>query len=171
METTVTEALQELKTIQKRIQSKRDGILQYTTRSGDKVDPLQKEAGGSKGWIDRERQAIRDLQTRFVRLRTAILLSNLQTELELHGDKRTIAEWLVWRREQQRDEGQFLQGIGQSIGRARNRSYVGEDKEPDVVVNVDEGQLREDAEKFVQLSSDLDGKLSLLNATTTIEVE
>src|SRR5579863_1653454 len=62
---TITEALAEIKTINKRLESKRESVRNYIARDVRVRDPLEKE-GGSAEFIKRERQAIIDLEERIV---------------------------------------------------------------------------------------------------------
>ena len=58
---TITEALAEIKTIEKRIDKKRQSLQPYIARMDGVKDPLEK-SGGSAAFIKAERQAIGDLQ-------------------------------------------------------------------------------------------------------------
>ena len=95
---TITEALAEIKTINKRLQTKRQNTLQYVARDARVKDPLERE-GGSVEFLKRERQSIKDLEQRVVAIRTAIQRSNLETRTTIAGRELSIAEWLTWRRE------------------------------------------------------------------------
>jgi hypothetical protein len=178
MATTITEALQELKTIQKRLEVKRQSLMQYIARDARVKDPLERE-GGSVEFIRRERQAIGDLEQRVVNIRTAIQRANLSTSLTLNGTGRTVAEWLTWRREVSAGTKNFLTSMVNGIRNTRGElqkkglKLVESDNSAapgDVVVHVDEKALLEQQENMEQLLGDLDGKLSLLNATTVIDV-
>lgn len=178
MALTITEALQELKTIQKRLDVKRQSLMQYIARDARVKDPLERE-GGSVEFIRRERQAIGDLEQRIISIRTAIQSVNLKTSLALNGSSRTVAEWLTWRREVSQGTKNFLTAMVNGIRQVRSEVQkkgsrtVESDAAAapgDVVVHVDEKTLLEQQESMEQLLGDLDGKLSLLNATTVIDV-
>ena len=68
---TITEALAETKTIDKRISKKRTFVTDYLFRQDALRDPLEKE-GGSVAAIEATRQAIGDLEKRLVDIRRAI---------------------------------------------------------------------------------------------------
>jgi len=175
---TITEALAEIKTIGKRIEKKRQNIQQYLARQDVIRDPLEKD-GGSRAVIVRERQAIGDLQERIVGLRKAIAHANATTPVEIDGLSRSIAEWLTWRREVAPTEKSFLQGV--QNGLASMRKEAGQKQltvkpvperggEPtDILVNIDESQLSKDIEHIETVLGTLDGRLSLLNATTFVK--
>lgn len=177
---TITEALAEIKTIGKRIEKKRSSIGNYTGRDARVKDPLERE-GGSVEFIKRERQAITDLENRVVSIRTAIQKSNLETRTKIGGEEKSVSEWLTWRREVAPGRQSFIQITIQGINNMRSKiQKEGKNLLPakdegnatpgDVVVHLDEKELHEQAEQMEQTLGELDGRLSLLNATTVIEV-
>lgn len=173
MGVTITEALAEIKTINKRLDKKRAFVLSHATRDDKLRDPLEKD-GGSSSVLDQERQSIKDLETRVVRLRNAINVSNQSTTLTVAGDTRPVAEWLTWRREVMPAYRKFLVSLNSTIQSERHSASYGrrgEDDQSNMVVNVDERALGEEAEKLEEILGSLDGQLSLLNATTAVEVE
>jgi|SRR5208337_773954 len=177
---TITEALAELKTINKRLLTKRNSTLQFVARDIRAKDPLERE-GGSVEFLKRERQGIADLEKRFVLIRTAIQKSNLETLTSIGGHIMSVAEWLTWRREISSGSREYINILQSNIKGLRDkmqkegRSLVSADKESsggpaDVVVHLNEKELIEEIEVFDTLLGELDGRLSLLNATTTIEL-
>src|SRR5690348_13210593 len=115
---TITEALAELTTINKRIEKKRQTIKAFLWRPDMARDPLVKE-GGSVEYITRERQAIKDLQERHVRIRMAIQQANQHTDVTVNGVTRTLADWLTWRKEISSSETTFLTDVRTVLERAR----------------------------------------------------
>lgn len=179
MQTTITEALAELKTIQKRIDKKRQFVLSYLGRQEAARDPLEKD-GGSVASIKAERQSISDLQERTVRIRRAIQLANEGTQIVIEGESRTIADWLVWRREVapklQEFLGQIRGGIENARSQAKKRDVrvveAGQQADfNDIIINVSEAELASDIERIEVVLGTLDGQLSLKNATITISVD
>lgn len=174
---TITEALAEIKTIVARIQKKREAVMRYFARDTRLRDPLEKD-GGSIEFVTRERQGIKDLEDRLVAIRCAIQASNLETLLVVGDFKRPVAAWLNWRREISEGAKGFIGTMTATLNKVRQEAIKqglklteGESKEMgEVVVAVNERQLAKESEGMEQLLGDLDGKLSLLNATTTIEV-
>lgn len=175
---TITEALAELNTLSKRIRKKQDSVYQYLYRQDIYKDPLEKE-GGCRKFIDEQRQGIKDLQDRVVRIRTAIARSNDKSELTVNDRTMTVAEWLTWKREISHDHSLFLSTLQSRLNMARRDAQrkglslvqVGDSSKPeDVVVNVDETKLAKEIEDNEIILGELDGKLSLVNATTVIEV-
>jgi hypothetical protein len=177
-QTTITEALAELKTIDKRIAKKREFVLGYLLRQEMFKDPLEKD-GGSVSAIKRELQSIHDLEERKIVIRRAVQRANEQNTIAVGRQSRTIADWLVWRREVAPVQQTFLANIRTKIEQARQEaarkgaglSASAESAKPnDVIVNVNEQELAREIEALEEILGTLDGQLSLRNATLTIDV-
>lgn len=176
---TVTEALAELRTIGKRLEKKRGFVRGYLWRQEMRRDPFEKE-GGAWEVLARERQAIGDLEERVVVLRRAITEANLSTELDVLGEVRSVYDWLTWRREVSEGRRGFLGGLQSELSGMRSEAarrgvrVTARGDEPadhqDIVVNVSEKELAESAERLEEILGVLDGKLSLVNALTVVEV-
>jgi hypothetical protein len=177
MPITITEALADIKTTAKRIESKRAFVLSYVGRPDGIRDPLDKD-GGSVESIRREEQAIGDLEARIVSLRRGIQRANDATVVEVAGVQHSISDWLVWRRDVAPKRTEFLAKLRQTLASIRQNARQqgfnvikpGEtaEKQQDVVINVDEGALARDIEAMEKIKGDLDGVLSLKNATVQI---
>lgn len=171
---TITEALAELKTLEKRISAKREFIRSYFIRTDNLKDPFEKD-GGSEKKVQEEQQALSDLETRAVTLRRAIQSANEATVVTVGKTEMTIADWLVWRRDIAPSRERFLKDLRMKLTQSRdmiNRQFM-----PDVngtkinlVVNIDEGQLNKQIEEMEKIAGELDGQLSLKNATVMVEV-
>lgn len=174
---TITEAIAEIVTISKRLEKKQQFILGNLTRQNLLRDPLEKE-GGQSQVIARETQSIMDLCERLVALRTAVNSANMRNTVTVLGETKTLAEWIVWKRE----VAPFLVGHYnqlrsriEAIGQDARRKGVDVAKgEPvamtDIIVNVDQMQLARNIEHLEEVLGTLDGALSVKNATTTIEL-
>jgi len=181
METTITEALAEIKTIEARLGKKRESIIPYLARGGQLRDPMEDIDGGSAEFIRRERQAINDLEERVIRIRTAVQAKNQEVTLTLGERTRTLAGWLTWRREISEGQKQYLAQLFQTIQHTRNQArgrqvvQAGDTSagkpEETVIINVKESELTAEIEAIEKTLGDLDGKLSLLNATTKITID
>jgi hypothetical protein len=178
---TVTEGLAELKTLQKRIEKKREYVGGLLLRSDGIRDPVEKD-GGSVEVVKRERQAIADLETRHVAIRTAIQRMNHATPITVSEVTKTIAEWLTWRKEIAPGHGAHLQKMRQSILSARSQAQQKgwgmrtatevntAAQMTDVLVNVDEAALAKETEQLETILGTLDGQLSLRNATVMMDI-
>lgn len=179
MSITITEALAELKLIKSKVEKKKNFILANVARQEGAKDQLEK-SGGTTAVLAQELQAVGDLQERLVKIRTAIATANSSTSVEIGGVKRTIAEWLIWRRDVapliKNFEKDLAMGIGRVKAEAQRSGYQivknGEaaSKPTDVIVEVDEMKLQQNAENTQEILDTLDGKLSLHNATVQVEV-
>lgn len=179
MKITITEALAEVKTIGKRIEKKKEFIAAYVLRQEMVRDPLEKHGGSAKA-LAAELQGIGDLHERLIRIRAAVQHSNLATSLTIGKTTRVVADWLTWRKEVAPGLQKFIMQLRADIEKNRQQlrtkgvtvgAVSAEMKPTDVIVNIDEGNLASSAEALEETLGTLDGKLSLLNATTTVEID
>lgn len=175
---TITEALQEIKTIDARIQKKQEFIFAFLFRQNNQRDPHEKD-GGSAVLIAKERQSINDLLERKILIRNAINVANSENQISVNGQNRSIAEWLIWKRDVAptlkrvlNETSARLQSMRQDVQR-RGLSVTNtapSEVTLDVVVNVNENELSKQIESLEETMSTLDGQFSLKNATIKIEV-
>ena len=117
---------------------------------------------------------------RMISIRRAIQNVNASSKISINGRERSIADWLVWRRDVAPGAQNFLRALNQSVQDARNeakRRGLGVQKgegqvemPTDIVLYINEKKLNKDIEDLEVTLGDLDGKLSLKNATLTIDV-
>jgi hypothetical protein len=174
---TITEALAEIKLIDAKVEKQRLSIRTFLTRPEALKDPLAKD-GGSEKYIAETFQSIKDLEERKVRLRRAIAQANEETTVTVGKTTKSIADWLVWRREVAPTRQVFLTQVRQTIDAARreaasrltqvtvNGSVTNVPQE--IVVNLSEVLLAEETEQVSDILATLDGQLSLKNATVSI---
>jgi hypothetical protein len=179
MPMTITEGLAEIKTISKRLDTKKASVIQYLARQANLKDPLEKD-GGSVEFIAREFQAYNDLNERIIAIRKGIAAANDATNITIRDKTRTISEWLTWRRDVMPAERVILNQMRMVLQNIRQQaqrggvavvSVVNADKEPaatDWIVNISEKDLAEDIEALDETEGALDGQLSLKNATVLI---
>lgn len=177
---TITEGLAELKTMEKRIAKKRESIQMYLVRQDGIKDSI-KDEGGSIEFVRKEMQAITDLEYRHVQIRVAIQKTNQATMVTIDEDTKIIAEWLTWRKEIAPGSQGFVTKLRKQLVDAKTQAQTKgwgvaqpgvEAPSPlALVVNISESDLARDAEHFETVLGTLDGKLSLLNATTLIGIE
>src|SRR6185436_1338276 len=180
---TITEALAEIKTLGKRMEKKRGTVGQYIARNDRIRDPFEKD-GGSAKVLAAEMQSLIDLETRLVRIRLAIQAANHRIEITLGGMTRTIAGWLTWRKEVAPQRQAFLAGRTNALVRMRKDVQqkgmtvgasasvtVGPDTTENITIAVDEFALMQESETLTTVLGDLDGQLSLKNATELITIE
>lgn len=189
MAMTITEALAEIKTIGKRLEKKRQAVIDNLGRDSRMKDPLADGNGmSSLKFVASERQAIDDLEKRIVAIRTAIQSSNLTVRCKVGDREMPVQDWLNFRREISVGRQQFLMHINQSIKQLRAQAQAkggkvtfagvaqqtnvttGEQQPVEILLNLNERDLLTEQETLEQTLGELDGKLSLLNATTIVEV-
>lgn len=178
-QTTITEALAEIKLVNAKIEKKKAFVLQYLARQDGVKDPLEKQGGSFKA-VESELQAINDLFKRVIKIRLGINDANAKTTLTILDKSLTVAEWLVWKRDVAPKQKDILNSLQINIGNLRNQArkqgqnvmMSGQQPESpaDFIVNVDELALAKQIEALQEMTDSLDGKLSLHNATTTVEV-
>lgn len=174
---TITEALAEIPTIEKRIEKKHEFILNYLYRQSSVRDPHEKD-GGSAVLITREKQAIQDLQLRLIKIRSLIQKANSENMITIGEQTKSIVDWLTWRREVAPKHQRFLQDqiskINQMRQNAARQGVNVTDKDAgfssDFVVNVNERELADQIEELENTLGVLDGQLSLKNATIFIDL-
>jgi len=173
---TITEGLQEIKTLLKRIEKKRAFVKGYLWRQNQIRDPHDK-IGGSHILIKQERQAIKDLEDNIIDIKRKIDTANATTVVTICDETRSIAEWLIWRRELAKNRKHFLESMLSTIQSARSQaaqkglgvSDAGSKAgDFDVIVNINEKALADDIENLETITSTLDGQLSQKNATVNI---
>lgn len=180
-QTTITEALAELKTLGKRVESKRAFILSYVARQEIVRDPLANQ-GGSDAAIKAERQSVADLEERAVTIRLAINAANVATLVTVGSTTRSIAGWLTWRRDVAPKVKAFqatlrnqIMGVRQQAQQkgmqiVQNNQSGSDASDKNIIINVDEKALAEEIEAMETTLGTLDGLLSLKNATVLIDI-
>lgn len=174
MQTTVTEALAELKIIKDRLPKVTQRLEPYLLRPEQMNDPLIK-TGGSEKFVASELQSARDLLVRLATIRSAISSSNQKTMLTVDGETHSVAYWLVWKNEVYEPYKSMLNQVYTVINRTRDqnrgvRAPNGEFVQVAWVVNLSEKDLLAELQHLDTIYGVLDGKLSILNATTLIDL-
>lgn len=173
---TITEALAEIKTIGKRTATNWEFVSARVARPSQIVDPLL-DKGGTAEVLRQLRQSSGDLRARVVKIRGAIAKANQETSLSIDGTTRTLADWIIWRREVMPQTKVELDELAKAINnirtqaRQRGGNLKEQPTEPtDTVLHISETELAADRDHLEKVLGVLDGQLSLKNATTFIEV-
>lgn len=177
---TITEGLAKIKTLNARIEKKRKFIREHLLHLSREVDPFEKESGGTPGLLRRELQSVRDMEEYIVTIRDAVRVTNERTPVTVGSTSDTIASMLCFRREIAPTRRKFLESLIQDINsardEARNRGMTlvteeaPKERERSIQLMLDEKKIHEELEQVISIMGDLDGALSLLNATTMIEI-
>jgi hypothetical protein len=175
--TTLTEALQLTKTLKERIAKKRERLTGHVARLSIMKDPMTEE-GGQKEHVQREFQAISDLEEQLIETRRRISETNIESFLVVEKESKSICDWLNWRREVVEERKKFLDLVLKHLDRLRKKTEQdkiqlesAEDERAadfELIVNVSEQKLREELEWIETALGSLDARLSVKNATTEL---
>lgn len=174
---TVTEALAEIKLIEKKIAKKEETVRAHLSRYENTPDPFQSVSGGSKAAVQAEVQSVKDLREKLVRIRGAIATANIENTVTVGEATRNIYDWLTWKREIANKERDFYQAIHTTLklqlDTNAQRPNVYKDETGVVQVaklipNVDYAEFLTRHQKLTDMIETVDGKLSLKNATILI---
>lgn len=168
---TITEALAEIKTIGKRLQQKQQFIAQNIGRPSVVLDGLSKD-GGSEKLVSEAMQAHGDLVKRIEDIRVAIQAANQRNTLTIEGLSKSVAGWLAWRKECAPHQKAVLQSMSAQIksGHDQMRGKGTAEAPISFITHFSEQEIARRLELIEKILGDLDGKLSLFNATCTVEI-
>jgi hypothetical protein len=179
MKITITEALAELNLIDKKITKKNQFITDNLYRYSHQTD-IYKNDGGAKKLIEQEKQSIKDLENRKEKIRAGILKANMDNTIKIDKEKKTIYEWLVWKREIAANQINRLKDFYNSLNKANNdfktspkfyKNEEGENIISELIPHMDLNELQKEFEEKQEIYDKLDGLLSLKNATIVIELD
>lgn len=172
---TITEALADIKLIEKKIESKKSFIAGNLVRVKHMPDPL----GDSRDSLTREVQSINDLQARLVKIRSAIAKANIESSITVGDRTKTIYDWLTWKREVATKEidlyKSIYNGTKAAIDAAATRPQIYKDDQGNthlvaIETALDYPEYVKKFESATETLEKLDGQLSLKNATIQINV-
>ena len=174
---TITEALAEVKLVEKKVAKKKENLLANISRIEHVPDPYEKH-GGLQVAMRSELQAIGDLDNRLVNIRGAIAKANSETMLTVGEETKSIGNWITWKREIAEKRIEMLRSIATSIKskadhESRNptvyKTETGEVKICKVIFALDYSDIQAQYERLGDKLERIDGLLSLKNATTVVE--
>lgn len=173
---TITEALSEINLIKKKLEHKKKSVGGLLMKPDHIIDPYRSE-GGTMAYVSKELQAIDDLQKRLIKIRGAISKANCEHDITIGERTQSIHDWLTWKREISKDEISFtnmiVSTVNDQIKKCAVQPQVYEDAESKkhLVVwhpMVDLPTFIKKQEMLSELFENLDGQLSLNNATIVI---
>lgn len=176
---TITEALSEINLIKKKIEHKKTSMQNLFVTASHAKDPYAEE-GGSAAFLKKEFQALTDLRTRFVKLRAAISVANMDTEVTINERTMSIHDWLTWKREIVKEEQTFTNAVVTSVNATLNQvqrspqCYDDAEGKKHLVVfntNIDLPSFVKRQENLTTMLENLDGQLSLKNATVMVTLK
>lgn len=174
---TITEALSELNLISKKLDKQRHALKGACLKYSEHTDPYASD-GGAKAFYNKTKQSIVDLEDNLVKIRKAIHAKNIETEITIKGLTKTIDEWLSWKKDIYEGSKNSLNDIENIINREveeiKKNPKVKKDEADNVVLltlepSEDLAEIEKSKERLLTIYENLDGQLSLKNATTIIE--
>ena len=165
------EAMKRLRVIEKRMESNRVSITEYASKLSTEMPRFQtREAQANE--VKSLVQSSNDLCSEYLRLKRAIERTNLETYVELQGERYTIADLLVVKRKMAALMVATYRALNDSAAQTRLRSAPKFDGEtPKVEVLYDEKQKLENVRKWQDLADIIDSRLEVINATTDLVEE
>lgn len=169
---TITEALAEMKTINKRIDNKANFVTANLWRPSIITDALAADGGAEKR-VGEEMQAIGDLFLRLERIRVRIQEANQKNLLTVQGQSKSVAAWLAWRKECAPKLKTLFGNLTRHMaeGNKQARTPAAGQQPWNVVEHYSTSKIQAATEFVDNVLGELDGKLSLFNATCTINVD
>jgi len=171
----LTQALARIELNKKKLAKKRTFVTTYCSRFNFMVDPFEKD-GGVETILVRELQAIADLEQSIIDLRRSIAKANDETMVTVGDVTKSIADWLIWKREVVASQNSFVKQLIQRVQQGRteseNKQRQASDDEKEhyqLIVHVNEKGLHDRAEQLESILGDLDAELSIKNATVTVD--
>ena len=170
MSITIIEGMKLKKRLHKKADDLRDKIRRYSSHMSNENPVYTDQGARVKGWL----QAHRDIVKKIAELSLNIQKTNLQTEVELQIGgtpvKKSIAEWILRRRELANMEQAAHAAL--SDGRLRDETILASDGHTKIELKVqryfDPVERDTFVDTFKHEPSRIDAKLEVVNATTTL---
>jgi hypothetical protein len=175
---TVTEALSEINLIKKKIEKKRETVLNSLIKPKHLKDKLESQ-GGSREFIKAELQSMNDLMARHLKLKGSIAAANIGNMIAVNGVTRSIHDWLNWKRDLSAGDLQFNTQIHKDVQKhfdtlaKQPQVFKDDDGKTHLLeyeANVEYGDFIKSSEAIQETLEKLDGQLSLKNATILLDV-
>lgn len=170
---TIQVAMSEIKTIAKRFTAKKTVVTENCCRPSYMTDMLEKE-GGATEFIRREMQSATDLHARLLKLRVAVQRKNTEAALTVAGKSRVVAEWLTWRKEVAAQSKSFWADIVQKTNATKQqveRQQLPSGQAATLTLHYDFAAATKALDDIEKQLGELDGALSVFNATNTVTIE
>ena len=172
-EPTIVEALKRLRRIEKKITSNNAEVTRYASGLSSRK-PLFDTEDKQLQEVKSLTQSSVDLVQEYLKLKRRIDLTNLAITVDIEGQRRTIAEWLIVKRK----TADLMIGVfsalddsAASAARREDRMYSGEGKSPQVVKYYKEEAKMKELRSWQDVKEAIDGRLEVVNATTSLVAE
>jgi hypothetical protein len=159
---TIIEARSEIKMLHLMIAAHRAFITKHLFRPASDTDPFAEDEGGEEGVVERQLQAVTDMEEEIIALRRAVVAASNKAQLTMEGRTMSLADWEFWRRE---IAPKRLSHGGEMVDRFETIII----KKAALIFNVSEAYAVDLTNELGQILCLLDGQLAVKNATTFIE--
>lgn len=168
----IIEALKNLKTIEKRIAKNAESITEYSAYVSTETphfETLDRQAEE----VERLLQANIDLETEYLRLKTAIETTNLAVTVEFGDRRHTISELIGIRRKTAGFRRQTLGALNPQKAMARMKENynkgIDTTNPPRIVLAFKEQKKIREFTDWDNFVSSIDGRLEVVNAETELQ--
>lgn len=166
---TIIEGMKELRLIEKKMKVNSQRILEYSSIiSTEKPYFATEEEQGKqvKGLI----QSNLDLADRYMKIKRAIERTNLETRITFGEKKFTLSDLLTLKRKLIASIQETYHALSDTAAQAKKNSFqrVSGDKEVSIKRLYDENEKHQSLRYWMELLSEMDGRLEVVNATTSL---
>jgi hypothetical protein len=167
----IIEALKELPVIEKRIEKQASQIAEYAGLVSNEQPPFG-TSDAQKKKVSELIQSNYDLSKRYAKLKRALAITNTQVEVEVLGEKRTIAEWITFKTHTANQLARTLNALNLSHAQARLQTSKFDVTEGIKIERMyDEEFKLKQSNRVQELLDNIDATLEIVNATTDLTVE
>jgi len=169
----IVEALKRLRIIEKKIGSNNTEATAYASGLSTRK-PLFESENKQEDEVKSITQSSVDLIKEYLRLKRLLDLTNLSVTVEIQGETRPIAEWLIVKRkvaDMVISVYAALNDMAASGARREDRSFESGGKTPQVVRYYKEADKLKHLRHWQDLREAIDGRLEVVNATTDLAEE
>jgi hypothetical protein len=164
----ITEAMKELKLIEKKMMRNNDSIQKYSSQSSHERTffPTAEE---QKKEIKNLLHSNYDLMQNYLSLKQKIEKTNLEVSVEMDGKSYTLSELLVLKRKLAKLMAQSYQSMNDENAKVNIQSFRFSGSEtPKVERFYDEREKNEGLRKWQDFYDNIDSRLEVINATTDL---
>ena len=164
----IVEAMKELRTIEKRMQSNISYLDQYSSILNTERPEFGTEEDQKKE-VAALLQSNKDLMAQYLKIKSSIEKTNLETLVEIKGETKSIGEWLIIRRKLAKVMEMTYSALSSNNASNRMRMNMGSsDRTPQIIKMFDEKIKLEGLDKWQTMSDNIDARLQVINALTDI---
>ncbi|HUW09080.1 MAG TPA: hypothetical protein VM537_05085 [Anaerolineae bacterium] len=169
----IVEALKRLRIIEKKIAANNTETTAYASGLSTRK-PLFESENRQETEVKSITQSSVDLIKEYLRLKRLLDVTNLAVTVEINGETRPIAEWLIVKRKVADMAISIYNALNDSAAsgaRREDRMYESSGKSPQIVRYYKEEERLKHLRHWQDLREAIDGRLEVVNATTDLAEE